>query len=141
MNGWAELGKLPAFVRRDMRIAMSYRTATVSGLLGSAAQAVVFLFIGKLVDPSRLPQFGTTRATYLEFVTIGIGVNMIGYDYTNTPPAHALGVRLLDRTPTGIEPTQFGRAIIKRGVSMGVLDGGKSIFGRGSTRINADKSG
>jgi ABC-2 type transport system permease protein len=77
MKGWAELAKLPAFMRRDLRIAMSYRTAAVSGLLGSAAQAVVFLFIGKLVDPSRLPEFGTTRATYLEFVTIGIGLNMI----------------------------------------------------------------
>jgi DNA-binding transcriptional LysR family regulator len=28
---------------------------------------------------------------------------------------HALGVPLLDRTPRGIEPTQYGRAVIKRG--------------------------
>jgi DNA-binding transcriptional LysR family regulator len=31
---------------------------------------------------------------------------------------HALGVRLLDRSPTGIEPTQYGRAIIKRGFAV-----------------------
>jgi len=31
---------------------------------------------------------------------------------------HALGVRLLDRSPTGVEPTQFGRAIIRRGVAV-----------------------
>src|SRR5262249_55041987 len=31
---------------------------------------------------------------------------------------HALGVRLLDRSPRGIEPTQCGRAIIKRGVAV-----------------------
>src|SRR6266852_671830 len=31
---------------------------------------------------------------------------------------HALGVRLLDRSPTGIEPTQYGRAIIKRGLAV-----------------------
>jgi len=31
---------------------------------------------------------------------------------------HALGVRLLDRSPRGIEPTQYGRAIIKRGVAV-----------------------
>jgi DNA-binding transcriptional LysR family regulator len=31
---------------------------------------------------------------------------------------HALGVRLLDRSPSGIEPTQYGRAIIKRGVAV-----------------------
>src|SRR5262249_54529450 len=31
---------------------------------------------------------------------------------------HDLGVRLLDRSPTGIEPTQYGRAIIKRGLAV-----------------------
>src|SRR5262249_48726407 len=31
---------------------------------------------------------------------------------------HALGVRLLDRSPTGIEPTPYGRAIIKRGFAV-----------------------
>ena len=77
MNSLGELAKLPAFLRRDLRIAISYRTATVSGLVGTAAEAVVFAFIAKLVDPSRMPQFGTTRATYLEFVMIGVGLNMI----------------------------------------------------------------
>lgn len=77
MTAVGELAKLPAFIRRDLRIAASYRTATVSGLLASAFQAIVFSFIGKLVDPSRLPEFGTTRASYLEFVIIGVGINMI----------------------------------------------------------------
>jgi len=31
---------------------------------------------------------------------------------------HALGVRLLDRGPHGIEPTQYGRAIIARGIAV-----------------------
>src|ERR1044071_6899750 len=31
---------------------------------------------------------------------------------------HALGVRLLDRSPSGIRPTQYGEAIIKRGLSV-----------------------
>src|SRR5215510_1861200 len=31
---------------------------------------------------------------------------------------HALGVRLLDRSPNGIEPTQYGRSIIKRGIAV-----------------------
>jgi DNA-binding transcriptional LysR family regulator len=30
----------------------------------------------------------------------------------------ALGVRLVDRTPQGIEPTQYGRALVKRGVAV-----------------------
>src|SRR5258705_11946983 len=29
-----------------------------------------------------------------------------------------LGVRLLDRSPTGVEPTQYGRAVIKRGLAV-----------------------
>src|SRR3954466_12500091 len=31
---------------------------------------------------------------------------------------HALGVRLLDRSRWGVEPTHYGRAIIKRGVAV-----------------------
>jgi DNA-binding transcriptional LysR family regulator len=31
---------------------------------------------------------------------------------------HALGVRLLDRTSSGVEPTQYGHAIIKRGLAV-----------------------
>jgi len=31
---------------------------------------------------------------------------------------HALGVRLLDRSPQGIEPTPYGRAIIRRGLAV-----------------------
>ncbi len=31
---------------------------------------------------------------------------------------HALGVRLLDRSPSGIRPTQYGHAIIKRGLAV-----------------------
>ena len=30
---------------------------------------------------------------------------------------HAVGVRLLDRNPHGIEPTQYGRGLLKRGVA------------------------
>jgi DNA-binding transcriptional LysR family regulator len=31
---------------------------------------------------------------------------------------HALGVRLLDRSPSGVRPTQYGEAIIKRGLAV-----------------------
>jgi DNA-binding transcriptional LysR family regulator len=31
---------------------------------------------------------------------------------------HALGVRLLERSPQGIEPTPYGRALLKRGISV-----------------------
>src|SRR3954466_11286348 len=31
---------------------------------------------------------------------------------------HALGVRLLDRSPNGVRPTQYGEAILKRGLAV-----------------------
>jgi ABC-2 type transport system permease protein len=77
MTVLAEVAKIPAFMRRDLRITLSYRMAAVGGLLGLVAQALAFSFVGKLVDPSRLPTFGGTRATYMEFVTIGIALNMV----------------------------------------------------------------
>src|SRR6266550_8892841 len=31
---------------------------------------------------------------------------------------HALGVRLLDRSPRGVQPTDYGRALINRGIAV-----------------------
>src|SRR5258705_13749400 len=31
---------------------------------------------------------------------------------------HTLGVRLLDRSPQGVEPTQYGQALLKRGLAV-----------------------
>jgi ABC-2 type transport system permease protein len=69
--------KLPAFIRRDLRVAVSYRMAAAVGVLGTVAQVIVFSFIGKLVDPSKLPIYGGTHASYLEYVSIGIVFNMV----------------------------------------------------------------
>lgn len=73
----AEVAKLPAFVRRDVKIALSYRVAFASDVLGLAAQVVVFSFVAKLVDPTRLPTFGGTQITYLEFVATGLVLNLM----------------------------------------------------------------
>jgi ABC-2 type transport system permease protein len=73
---FAEAAKLPAFVRRDIKVALSYRVAFASDVLGLAAQVVVFSFIAKLVEPSKLPTFGGTQVTYLEFVATGIVINL-----------------------------------------------------------------
>src|SRR4051794_3082860 len=72
----AEAAKLPAFVRRDVKVALSYRVAFASDVLGIAAQIVVFSFIAKLVEPSKLPTFGGTQVSYLEFVATGIVLNL-----------------------------------------------------------------
>jgi ABC-2 type transport system permease protein len=72
----AEAAKLPAFVRRDLKVALSYRVAFASDVLGIGAQVVVFSFIAKLVEPSKLPTFGGAQVSYLEFVATGIVLNL-----------------------------------------------------------------
>jgi ABC-2 type transport system permease protein len=71
-----ELAKLPAFLRRDVLVALSYRVAFVSDLLGLSTQVLLFYFVGRMVDPETIPSFGGSRATYLEFVAIGIALGV-----------------------------------------------------------------
>jgi ABC-2 type transport system permease protein len=68
----AEARKVPAFVRRDFLVAWSYRMSFVTDLLGLAGQALVFYFIGQLVDPSKMPTYGGVNVTYLEFAAVGM---------------------------------------------------------------------
>lgn len=89
-----EICKLTAFLRRDLLIALSYRVAFVMDFVNLAAQAIVFSFIGKLVDPSKLPAYGGSATTYLEFVAIGIVLNLV------------VSV-LLDRVATAIRQEQM----------------------------------
>ena len=70
----SELAKLSAFVRRDFLTAWSYRVAFVGDILGIVFMVTVFNFVSKMVDPSKLPIYGGKRATYMEFVIIGIVV-------------------------------------------------------------------
>jgi ABC-2 type transport system permease protein len=73
----AETAKLPAFIRRDWLIMLSYRAAFVADVVGIAIQAVLFAFIEQLVDPSTMPTYGGTRAGYLEFAVIGVVISLV----------------------------------------------------------------
>jgi ABC-2 type transport system permease protein len=69
-----ELLKLPAFFRRDFLVAWSYRFGFVSDWGGLALQVLMFSFVGRLVDSTRLPQFGGHPTSYIQFVAIGIAM-------------------------------------------------------------------
>lgn len=71
-----EIAKLPAFLRRDVLVALSYRVVFVSDVLGLVLQGVLFYFIGRLVDSSSLPTYGGETTTYLEFAAIGVAVGV-----------------------------------------------------------------
>lgn len=69
-----EIGKLGAFFRRDFLTAWSYRMAFVSDAVGLIVTALLFSFMAKLIDPQRLPTYNGHRASYMEFVAIGIAL-------------------------------------------------------------------
>jgi ABC-2 type transport system permease protein len=71
-----ELRKLPAFVRRDFLVAWSYQMSFVSDLVGLVGQIVVFYFVGRLVDPSKLPTYNGAHVSYLDFAAVGIAVGV-----------------------------------------------------------------
>ena len=66
--------KLPAFARRDMIVAWSYRFAFFSDVFGLVLQAFLFYFVGLLVDDSKLPEYGGSQVSYMQFVVVGIAL-------------------------------------------------------------------
>jgi ABC-2 type transport system permease protein len=73
VSGFAlEIGKVGAFLRRDVLTALTYKVGFVSDWVGLAISALLFYFVGKLIDPSVLPSYGGSRATYMEFVIVGM---------------------------------------------------------------------
>jgi ABC-2 type transport system permease protein len=71
----SEARKIAAFVRRDFLVAWSYRFAFFSDWVNLILQVALFFFVGRLVDPRRLPAFEGTRPSYVEFVAIGIAIS------------------------------------------------------------------
>ena len=68
----AEVRKVPAFLRRDLLVMLSYRVAFVSDILAIAVQAAMFGFVAQLVDPSALPAYNGVQTGYFEFVMVGV---------------------------------------------------------------------
>jgi ABC-2 type transport system permease protein len=68
----AEARKVPAFMRRDLLVLLSYRVAFASDILFIGIQAAMFGFVAELVDPSKLPTYGGKATGYFEFVMVGV---------------------------------------------------------------------
>jgi ABC-2 type transport system permease protein len=73
----AEAGKVTAFIRRDVLIALSYRAAFVGDILQMAMQITLFALIGQVVDTNELPTYNGSQASYLEFVVVGSTLTML----------------------------------------------------------------
>jgi ABC-2 type transport system permease protein len=70
-----ELGKVMAFLHRDLLVTLSYRTGLISDWVNLAAQVVIFGYVSKLINPSALPTYGGSEASYVSYVAIGIAVS------------------------------------------------------------------
>jgi ABC-2 type transport system permease protein len=109
--------KLFAFLRRDALTAWSYRIAFFSEWAQLAFQVALFYMLGRIVDPSRLPEYGGTRATYMEFAAVGIAVSVfvsiavarIAAQIRNEQLAGTLEALLL--TPTSATTIQLGSVV------------------------------
>lgn len=69
-----EFGRVAAFIRRDFLMAWSYRTAFLADTIAIFGQALIFSFVGRLVDPAAMPQIGGRTVDYLSYVTTGIAL-------------------------------------------------------------------
>jgi ABC-2 type transport system permease protein len=112
-----EVAKLPAFLRRDLLVAWSYRMAFFSDLANLAAQMLLFFYIGKLVPEESLPTYGGVQASYIDFVTLGIVVNVfVQVALTRISTAlrqeQLMGtLEALLATPTATATVQIGSAV------------------------------
>ena len=109
-----ELAKIPAFARRDLLVAWSYRAAFVSDIVGLLGQVLVFVFVSKMIDPSQLPRYGNSEVTYLEFACVGVVLGMFIQFGLNRVSAAVRGEQLMGTlesvlaTPTAPSTIQLG---------------------------------
>jgi ABC-2 type transport system permease protein len=73
----AEARKVPAFMRRDLLVMLSYRAAFAGDLFYIGVQAVMFGFVAELIDASKLPTYGGVPASYFDFVMIGVVITTV----------------------------------------------------------------
>jgi ABC-2 type transport system permease protein len=112
-----ELAKVGAFVRRDLLINWSYRVSFFTDWLGLVIQMVTFYFVGKMISAGSIPAYSGERATYVEFVSIGIAMTSFMYvALTRVVSAmrteQSLGtLEILMISPTSTPVIQLGSAV------------------------------
>ena len=112
-----EVAKLPAFLRRDFLTALSYRVYFVSDVLGLFSQALLFYFVGEMVDTGELPSYDGSSTTYLEFVAVGVAVGVF-VQFALTRVASALRQEQLQGTLEAMLATPTAPGTIQVGSVM-----------------------
>ncbi|MDX6408871.1 MAG: type transport system permease protein [Gaiellaceae bacterium] len=111
-----ELRKLPAFARRDLLVAWSYRGAFFGEWIGLLTGTLTFYFVGLMVDEKTLPSYGGSHTTYMEFVAAGIALSAFIQLGLGRVSAALRGEQLMGTleslliTPTSVSTIQVGSA-------------------------------
>ena len=112
-----ELAKLPAFLRRDFLVAWSYRLSFVTDWASMIVQVIVFNFVGQIVKPGAVGEFGGSTPTYMEFVAVGIAISSfmavgLGRVYSVIRQEQLQGtLESLLLTPTAYTTIQMGSVV------------------------------
>lgn len=70
----AHVDRVFAFARRDFKVNWSYRAAFFGDILNLVTQVVMFYFIGLMVDPAVVPEYGGQTTSYIAFAAVGIAL-------------------------------------------------------------------
>jgi ABC-2 type transport system permease protein len=98
-------------------VAWSYRTAFIGEWVGLLTGAATFYFVGLMVNPKTLPQYGGTKTTYMEFVAAGIALGAFIQVGLGRVGAALRGEQLMGTlesllmTPTSVATIQVGSAV------------------------------
>lgn len=107
-------GRIAAFLRRDLLMAWSYRAAFFADAANLVMQALLFVYVSRLVDVDRITAFGGSQSGYLAFVTVGIAISAflaIGFGRLGSAIASERFMGTLESvlmTPTGLSTLQLG---------------------------------
>jgi ABC-2 type transport system permease protein len=85
-----------AFVRRDFRIAASYRTAFAADLLGIVFKVITFYYVGAVFGEGMAPSLATYGHDYFAFLIVGIAL----LDFVHTS-LDTFAVSIRDSQTTG----------------------------------------
>ncbi len=109
-------GRLSAFLRRDLREALTYKFSFVSSFVGILLSSATFYFVAKLVPPGT-PSLGPFGGDYFSFAVVGVAFSSLLGMFQEGLPAVVRGAQVsgtleaLLVTPASIPTVLFGSSL------------------------------
>lgn len=109
-------GQLAAFLRRDLREALSYKFSFVSSLFGIFLSSATFYFVAKLVPPGA-PSLAAFGGNYFSFAVVGVAFSSLLGMFQEGLPSVVRGAQVsgtleaLLVTPASIPTVLFGSSL------------------------------